>query len=191
MSGPTHSTAATATQGFTPTAPAVTPSGQAPSLPLPPAMGGLGTFDATTGAHDVEALALWLNARPSLQRRLGDRSLLIVCEVLPIDEWEQADPGVRDVLATEMASRLTSALRASDFLVRIEGPWFAAVIDHAAGSNLQGLLDRFERILNTTVVAASRPYPVSGRARALEVTAGMTPEQALDLMVAVLSDDPT
>lgn len=135
----------------------------------------------------LDRLESWLADRPQIQRRVADRSFIVVCELMTSQRWEDADSATRELVVSQMTQRLNRSLRSHDFLVKVDGPWFAVVVEHAAGASEAGIARRFENALSASLTLRSETVAVDGRAAVLEVGAGLTLDETLDRMAAAIA----
>jgi len=149
-----------------------------------------GMFDPLTGLGNAEYLEHWIAERAEHVRRRTDRPLLVILELANLGHYEQSEPRLRDLIQTEVAYALHTVCRSGDFVVRLDGPYFAAVIEGVLDGDEWYVLHRFEEIVKGTVSIAGRTYKVDGRLLPLRPNPGATLTDILDQVAALLVAPP-
>jgi diguanylate cyclase (GGDEF)-like protein/PAS domain S-box-containing protein len=100
-------------------------------------------------------------------RRTGQTSLLLFID---LDRFkyinDTAGHTAGDRLLVEVAQRLKSRLRGSDFLARMGGDEFAVLLTNVSASDLPALADGFRRVLTTT------PFTYGGKSYRITLSVG-------------------
>lgn len=148
-------------------------------------------IDPLTGLPNAAHVDRHLRRRQQRGYRHGDSPLVVVIEISDLEQFEAADERVRDMVVIEAAHALGLACRSTDFVARIDGPYFMLVADQVTDADLDGLMTRIRKLMRGFITVLGRRVQLDGEIAAVRPKATQAFDDLLDECVVALFDQRT